>query len=123
MFGYQENDVAAKELSNVMSDTQFRRSQSKQLWTSYKQCGCAPARGIFGYVNNQIILIIREEVLEQREKTLSEIAHDVYTETGAYFALASIFSFRLEYSSTTKVIIQRETFTVFSSSSLSRLRR
>ena len=32
-----------------------------------------------------------EAVLEQREKTLSEIAHDVYTETGWYFAVASIF--------------------------------
>ena len=34
-----------------------------------------------------------EAVLEQREKTLSEIAHDVYTETGSYFAAASIFCF------------------------------
>ena len=34
-----------------------------------------------------------EAVLEQREKTLSEIAHDVYTETGSYFAVASIFFF------------------------------
>ena len=34
-----------------------------------------------------------EAVLEQREKTLSEIAHDVYTETGSYFAVASIFCF------------------------------
>ena len=34
-----------------------------------------------------------ETVLEQREKTLSEIAHDVYTETGSYFAVASIFCF------------------------------
>ena len=40
-----------------------------------------------------IILIITEAVLEQREKTLSEIAHDVYTETGSYFAVASIFCF------------------------------
>ena len=40
-----------------------------------------------------IILIIMEAVLEQREKTLSEIAHDVYTETGSYFAVASIFCF------------------------------
>ena len=38
-----------------------------------------------------IILIIMEAVLEQREKTLSEIAHDVYTETGSYYAVASIF--------------------------------
>ena len=34
-----------------------------------------------------------EAVLEQREKTLSEIAHDVETETGSYFAVASIFCF------------------------------
>ena len=34
-----------------------------------------------------------EAVLEQREKTLSEISHDVYTETGSYFAIASIFCF------------------------------
>ena len=41
-----------------------------------------------------IILIIMEAVLEQREKTLSETAHDVYTETGSiYFAVASIFCF------------------------------
>ena len=31
-----------------------------------------------------------EAVLEQREKTLSEIAHDMYTEKGLYFAVASI---------------------------------
>ena len=34
-----------------------------------------------------------EAVLEQREKTLSKIAHDVYTETGSNFAVASIFCF------------------------------
>ena len=34
-----------------------------------------------------------EAMLEQREKTLSEFAHDVYTETGSYFAVASIFCF------------------------------
>ena len=33
-----------------------------------------------------------EAVLE-REKTLSEIAHDVYTEKGLYFTVASIFCF------------------------------
>jgi len=35
--------------------------------------------------------LIMEAVLEHPEKTLSEIAHDVYTETGSDFALASIF--------------------------------
>ena len=35
-------------------------------------------------------MIIMEAVLEQSEKTLSEIAHDVYTETGSHFAVASI---------------------------------
>ena len=30
-------------------------------------------------------------MLEHPEKTLLEIAHDVYTETGSDFALASIF--------------------------------
>ena len=45
--------MAAKELSNVMSQiSKFRRSQSKQLWKTNKQCGCAPARGIFDYMNN-----------------------------------------------------------------------
>ena len=34
-----------------------------------------------------------EAVLEQREKTLSELAHGVYTETGSYFDVASIFCF------------------------------
>ena len=34
-----------------------------------------------------------EAVLEHPEKTLSEIAHDVYTETGSDFALASIFCY------------------------------
>ena len=34
-----------------------------------------------------------EAVLEQHEKTLSEIVHNVYTETGSYFAVASIFCF------------------------------
>ena len=24
----------------------------QQLWKTYKQCGCAPARGIFDYMNN-----------------------------------------------------------------------
>jgi len=32
-----------------------------------------------------------EALLEDPEKTLSEIAHDVYTKTGSDFALASIF--------------------------------
>ena len=40
-----------------------------------------------------MILIIMEAILEQREKTLSEIAHDVYSETGSAFALASIFCY------------------------------
>ena len=33
--------------------------------------------------------LIMEAVLEHPEKTLSEIAHDVYTETGSDFALAN----------------------------------
>jgi len=36
-------------------------------------------------------VFITEAVLENPEKTLSEIPHDVYTETGSDFALASIF--------------------------------
>ena len=40
-----------------------------------------------------MILIIVEAVLEQRDKMLSKIAHDVYTETGSYLAVASIFCF------------------------------
>ena len=47
------------------------------------------ARGIFDYMNNHYL----EAVLEQREKTLSGIAHNVYTETGSYFAVASILCF------------------------------
>ena len=39
-----------------------------------------------------IILIIMEVVLEQRERH-SEIANDVYTETGSYFAVAIILCF------------------------------
>ena len=35
-----------------------------------------------------------EAVLEQRENTLSEIANDVYTETGSYFAVAIILCFK-----------------------------
>ena len=63
-----------------------------------------------------IILIIMEAVLEQREKTLSEIAHDVYTETGSYFVVASIFCFlKLKRLSLKKVCLIW--------SSLSRLRR
>ena len=51
------------------------------------------ARGSFDlYMNNHYFDFL-EAVLEQREKTLSEIAHDVYTETGSYFAVASIFCF------------------------------
>ena len=50
------------------------------------------ARGIFDYMNNHDFQFL-EAVLEQREKTLPEIAHDVYTETGSYFAVASIFCF------------------------------
>jgi len=38
-----------------------------------------------------IEFLIMKAVLEHPEKTLSEIAHDVYTETGSDFALASIF--------------------------------
>ena len=36
---------------------------------------------------------IIEAVLKHPKKTLSEIAHDVYTETGSDFALARIFYF------------------------------
>ena len=51
------------------------------------------ARGSFDYMKNHYFDFL-EAVLEQREKTLSEIAHrDVYTETGSYFAVASIFCF------------------------------
>ena len=32
-------------------------------------------------------------MLEQRKKTLSEITHDVHTETGSHFPVASIFCF------------------------------
>jgi len=35
--------------------------------------------------------LIMEAVLEHPKKTLSEIAQDVYAETGSDFALASIF--------------------------------
>ena len=49
------------------------------------------ARGIFDYMNNHCFNYYG--MLEQREKTLSEIAHDVYTETGSYFAVARIFCF------------------------------
>ena len=42
---------------------------------------------------NNHYLIIMEAVLEQCEKALSEITHNVYTETGSYFPVASIFSF------------------------------
>ena len=48
--------------------------------------------GIFDNMNNHYFDFL-EAVLEQREKTLSEIVHDVYTETGSYFAVASIFCF------------------------------
>ena len=43
-------------------------------------------RGIFDYINNHYFDFL-EAVLEQREKILSEIAHDVYIETGSYFAV------------------------------------
>ena len=42
------------------------------------------ARGIFDYMNNHF-----DSVME----ALSEIAHDMKTETGSYFAVASIFCF------------------------------
>ena len=61
-----------------LKSSKFRRSQSKQLRKTYKQCGCA-----FLITWIIIILIIMEAVLEQRKKTLSEIAQDVYTETGS----------------------------------------
>ena len=38
------------------------------------------------------ILIVAEAVLEHNEKTLSEIAHDVYTGMGSEFALLQAFS-------------------------------
>ena len=75
-----------------LKSSKFRRSQNEQLWKTYKQCGCAPARGIFDYMNNHYFDFL-EAVLEQREKTLSEIAHDVYTETGSYFAVKGMFCF------------------------------
>ena len=76
-----------------LKSSKFRRSQSKQLGKTYKQCGCAPARGIFAYMYNHYFDYYGGSVLEQREKTLSEIAHHVYTEAGSYFAVASIFCF------------------------------
>ena len=75
-----------------LKSSKFRRSQSKQLGKTYKQCSCAPARGIFDYMNNHYFDYYGGR-LEQREKSLSEIAHDEYTETGLYYAVASIFCF------------------------------
>ena len=57
-----------------------------------------------------------EAVLEQREETLSEIAHDVETETGSYFAVASIFCFLKRNRSSLKKVC-------LISSSMSRIRR
>lgn len=38
-----------------------------------------------------VAFLIFEAVLEHPEKTLSEVAHDVYSQTGSELALASIF--------------------------------
>ena len=35
-----------------LKSSKFRRSESKKLWKTYKQCGYAPARGIVDYMNN-----------------------------------------------------------------------
>ena len=75
-----------------LKTSKFRRSHSKELWNAYKQYGCAPARGIFDYMNNHYFDFLAA-VLEQREKTLSEIAHDMYIKTASYFAVTSIFCF------------------------------
>ena len=61
-----------------LKSSKFGRSQRKQLWKTYETVEFLMTWII-------IILIIIEAVLKQREKTLSEVAHDVYNQTGSYF--------------------------------------
>ena len=86
--------MAAKELSNVISQKFFGEVKANNCGRPMNSVAVHPhaARGIFDYMNNHYFDVL-EAVLEQREKTLSEIAHDVYTDTGSYFAVASIFCF------------------------------
>ena len=50
MLGYQEDDVAAI----CLKSSKFRRSQSKQLWKTYKSVAVHPqaAREMFDYMYN-----------------------------------------------------------------------
>ena len=88
ILGYQVDEVAA---ALRMSPRTIERYVSKVL-----NFGEVKAN-VIGRPTNSVAMhphvefLIMEAVLEHPEKTLSEIARDVYTETGSDFALASIF--------------------------------
>ena len=88
ILGYQVDEVAA---ALRMSPRTIERYVSKVL-----NFGEVKANTIGRAINSvamhpHVEFLIMEAVLEHPEKTLSEIAHDVYTETGSDFALASLF--------------------------------
>ena len=92
--GYQVDEVAA---ALMMSSRTIKRYVSRVL-----NFGEVKANTIGRPLNSVAMhphmefwdtfeFLIMEGVLEHPEKTLPEIEHDVYTETGSDFALASIF--------------------------------
>ena len=88
MLGYQVGEVAA---ALRMSPRTIERDVSKVL-----NFGEVKANTIRRPINSvamhpHVEVLIMEAVLEHPKKTLSEIAHDVYTETGSDFALVSFF--------------------------------
>jgi len=65
----------------------------------------------FGYLCPHVEFLIMEAVLEHPEKTLSEIVHDLYTQTGSEFTSASIFFYlKRNHFSRKKVCLNLSTF-------------
>ena len=104
MLGYQDDEVAAEELSNASTVlacvAAVQRGGRGKVKFEREVRGECEARSL-GSKQTRLedphphveFLIIMEAVLEHPEKTLSEIARDVYTGMGSEFALASIFCF------------------------------
>ena len=66
-----------------VESVKLRHSQSEHNWKTHKRNSVA--------MHPHVAFLTFEAVLEHPEKTLSEVAHDVYSQTGSELALASIF--------------------------------
>jgi len=108
ILGYEVDEVAAVL---QMCPRTIERYVSKVL-----NYGTVKANTIGRPINSvamhpHVEFLIFEAVLEHPEKTLSEVAHDVYSQTGSELALASIFYYlrrnRFSRKKLNKIALQR----------------